>query len=300
MRAVRLQAYGGPEQLKCEEVAQPLAGAGQVLVRVRAASVNPVDYKMAAGTFTQLELPWIPGADFSGVVEESAEGFEAGDEVFGDARPTGAYAGFVTPAAAHLACKPAGLSHAEAAAVPVAGQTAWQGLFDQGHLESGQTVLIQGGSGGVGSFAVQLARWKGARVLATASGQNLEFLRSLGAHQAIDYHIIDYDKLGRSVDLVLDLAGGETQERSFAVLKPGGRLVSPVGTPSEELAAERGVQALGFRMEPATANLEELGKLLEAGTLRVVIAATYPLCDAPQAWQTLMNGQVRGKIVLQV
>lgn len=303
MKAVRLQAYGGAEQLKCEETPDVQAGEGQVLVRVHAASVNPVDYKMAAGKYARLELPWVPGADFSGVIEAlgpGVAGLAVGEAVFGDSRPTGAYAELVTPQVGHIARKPEALSHAEAAAVPVAGMTAWQGLFDQGQLVGGQTVLIQGGSGGVGSFAVQLARWKGARVLATASEENLDYVRALGADEAIDYHQIDYAAIGRDVDLVLDLVGGETQERSFGVLKPGGRLVSALGPPPAELASEHKVEAMGFRMTPSTANLEALAQLLVAGTIKAFVSGTYPLCEAGKAWQAQMAGHVRGKLVLEI
>ena len=169
-----------------------------------------------------------------------------------------------------------------------------------GHLESGQTVLIHGAAGGVGTFAVQLAHWKGARVLATASAANLEYLRSLGAVVAIDYKATRFEAVAKDVDLVLDLIGGETQQRSFAVLKPGGYLVSVVQPPSQELAAKHRVHAVIMRMQPWTANLEQLARLLDAGTIRTVVTKTHPLSQAREAWKDIMSGHTRGKIVLEV
>jgi NADPH:quinone reductase-like Zn-dependent oxidoreductase len=193
MKAIRIHEYGGPEKLREEDVPEPRAESGQVLVRVHAASVNPIDYKLASGVMRQimpLEFPWIPGGDFSGVVEAvgaGVTGFKKGDVVYGDTPGGGAYTQQLGTSASVVAPKPSKLSHIEAASVPLAGQTAWQALFDHGRLERGQTVLIHGGSGGVGAFAVQLAHWKGAKVLATGSAENADFLRSLGADMAIDY-----------------------------------------------------------------------------------------------------------------
>ncbi|TMQ31956.1 MAG: NADP-dependent oxidoreductase [Planctomycetota bacterium] len=220
--------------------------------------------------------------------------------MYGDTPGGGAYAAFAATRADALARKPQKLSFIEAASVPVAGQTAWQALFDHGHLESGQTVLIHGAAGGVGTFAVQLAHWKGARVLATASAANLEYLRSLGAVVAIDYKATRFEAVAKDVDLVLDLIGGETQQRSFAVLKPGGYLVSVVQPPSQELAAKHRVHAVIMRMQPWTANLEQLARLLDAGTIRTVVTKTYPLSQAREAWKDIMSGHTRGKIVLEV
>ena len=187
MKAIRVHAYGGPEQLRLEEASQPKVEGGKVLVRIHVASVNPIDFKLASGNMRQImpiKFPWIPGGDFSGIVEEvgsGVSGLAKGDAVYGDASGGGAYAEFYAGPASMIAPKPRRLSDIEAASVPLAAQTAWQGLFDHGRLERGETVLIHAASGGVGTFAVQLAHWKGAKVLATASADNVDYVRSLGA-----------------------------------------------------------------------------------------------------------------------
>ncbi len=307
MKAVRVLKYGGPEQLRVENVPIPPAGPGEVLVRVRATSVNPFDYKLASGAYKEampMPMPYSPGGDFAGVVEAVGEGVtnvRKGEAVFGNS-PYGAYAQFVVAPAGGVAGKPAALSDVEAASVPVAGQTAWQGLFDHGQLAAGQTVLIHAAAGGVGSFAVQLAHWKGARVLATASAANADYLRSLGADGAIDYRATRFETVARDVDVVLDLVGGETQSRSVAVLKGGGHLISTTSPPSDLVkaeAAKRGIQAQMMVMQASTANLQKLAELLEAGKIRTVVAKTYPLADASRAWSEAMAGHTRGKVVLE-
>jgi NADPH:quinone reductase-like Zn-dependent oxidoreductase len=306
MKAIRIHEYGGPEQLRYEDAPIPEAGSGQVLVRVHAASVNPVDYKLASGAMRAvrpLSLPWIPGGDFSGVVEAvdpGVAGVKPGEAVYGDSPNGGAYAQFVAAPAATIAPKPGKLSHVEAASVPLAAQTAWQALFDHGQLQSGQTVLIHAAAGGVGTFAVQLAHWKGAKVLATGSSDNAGYLRSLGADEVIDYHATPFEAVAKEVDLVLDLIGGETQTRSFSVLKAGGRLVSTVQPPSAADAARHHVQAVRMVMQPSTEGLSQLGALLDAGTPRTVITKTYPLSQAREAWAGLLSGHTRGKMVLEV
>jgi NADPH:quinone reductase-like Zn-dependent oxidoreductase len=306
MKAIRIHEYGGPEKLREEDVPEPRAESGQVLVRVHAASVNPIDYKLASGVMRQimpLEFPWIPGGDFSGVVEAvgaGVTGFKKGDVVYGDTPGGGAYTQQLGTPAGVVAPKPSKLSHIEAASVPLAGQTAWQALFDHGRLERGQTVLIHGGSGGVGAFAVQLAHWKGAKVLATGSAENADFLRSLGADMAIDYKAKPFESVAKNVDLVLDLIGGETQRRSFGVLKPGGALIATAQPPSEEEAARHKVRATMMRMEASARNLLELAKLLDAGTIRPLVSKKYPLSEARAAWADILSGHTRGKIVLEV
>jgi NADPH:quinone reductase-like Zn-dependent oxidoreductase len=306
MKAIRIHEYGGPEQLRYEETPEPQAGSGQVLVRVHAASVNPIDYKLASGVMRQimpLEFPWIPGGDFSGVVEAvgaGVTGFKKGDVVYGDTPGGGAYTQQLGTSASVVAPKPSKLSHIEAASVPLAGQTAWQALFDHGRLERGQTVLIHGGSGGVGAFAVQLAHWKGAKVLATGSAENADFLRSLGADMAIDYKAKPFESVAKNVDLVLDLIGGETQRRSFGVLKPGGSLIATAQPPSEQEAAQHKVRAAMMRMEASAKNLLELAKLLDAGTIRPLVSKKYPMSEARAAWADILSGHTRGKIVLEV
>jgi NADPH:quinone reductase-like Zn-dependent oxidoreductase len=306
MKAIRVQNYGGPEQLRREDAPVPEPSEGQVLVRVQAASVNPIDYKLASGMFRDrmpLHFPWIPGGDFCGVVEAVGPGVTTprrGEAVYGDSPGGGAYAGFVAASANMVAPRPGKLNPVEAASVPLAGQTAWQGLFDHGQLERGHAVLIHAAAGGVGTFAVQLAHWKCARVLATASAANAEYVRSLGADEVIDYRATPFESVARDLDLLLDLVGGETQRRSFAVLKPGGRLVSAVQPPPGEEAARHNVRAVVFHMHPSTQSLEQLAELLDAGTLRTVVTHTYPLMQAQDAWRQILSGHTRGKIVLEV
>jgi NADPH:quinone reductase-like Zn-dependent oxidoreductase len=306
MNAIRLQQYGGPEQLRYEEAPTPKPAPGQVVVRVQAASVNPFDLKLASGMFKQsmpLTFPFTPGGDFAGVVESVGAGvteLERGDAVFGNSPGGGAYAQFVSARASLLAARPTKLSPIEAASVPVAAQTAWQALFDHGHLERGQTVLIHGAAGGVGTFAVQLAHWKGARVLATGSADNVAYLRSLGADQPIDYRATQFESVAKGVDVVLDLIGGETQKRSYAVIKPAGRLVSTVQPPAQDEAAKRNVSAAFISMQPSSAGLNQLADLLASGAIQTVVTKRYPLAQAAEAWKEQMKGHARGKIVLEV
>jgi NADPH:quinone reductase-like Zn-dependent oxidoreductase len=305
MKAIRVQQYGGPEQLRFEDVPVPRPDNGQVLVRVRAASVNPWDFKLASGAFREhvpMKLPYIPGGDFSGIAEAIGSGVtnvKTGEAVYGNC-PFGAYAKFVAAPAKTIAPKPSKLSYLDAASVPVAAMTAWQGLFDHGRLERGQTVLIHAAAGGVGSFAVQLAHWKGAKVLATASADHADYVRSLGADQAIDYKATKFESVAKDVDLVLDLVGGETQARSLEVVKLGGYLVSTVMPPPQDQAARRNVHATMFSMQASTDGLVQLGELLDAGKIKPNVAKTYPLAQARDAWQHVLSGHTRGKIVLEV
>ncbi len=277
-----------------------------MLVRIHAASVNPIDFKLASGVMRQImpiSFPWIPGGDFSGIVEEvgpEVAGLAKGDAVYGDASGGGAYAEFYAGPATMITRKPRRLSDIEAASVPLAGQTAWQGLFDNGRLDRGETVLIHGAAGGVGTFAVQLAHWKGAKVLATTSKANAEYVRSLGADQVIDYKATPFESVAKNVDLVLDLIGGDTQRRSFAVLKPGGRLVATAQPPSEEEAAKHKVQAMMMQMKATASNLKQFAELLDAGSLKTTVTKTYSLAQAREAWAEIMSGHTRGKIVLEV
>jgi NADPH:quinone reductase-like Zn-dependent oxidoreductase len=296
MKSIRVPAYGGPEKLRYEEMPSPQPASGQVLVRVHAASVNPFDFKLASGAFSKfipMTLPYTPGSDFSGVVEAT------GEAVYGNC-PVGAYAELVSAPSGSIAPKPTKLSHIEAASVPVAGQTAWQGLFDHGRLERGQTVLIHAAAGGVGSFAVQLAHWKGARVLATASASNADYLRSLGADIVIDYKATPFESVAKDIDLVFDLVGGQTQARSFAVLKPGGRLVATSQPPPQDQAAQHKITATMMEMQASTQNLKQLANLLDAGVIRAVVSKTFPLAEAATAWRQMLGGHTRGKTVLEV
>src|SRR5256886_5696148 len=251
MKAIRIHNYGGPEVLNYEDAPRPQPQAGEVLVRVHAAGVNPIDWKVREGHmkgFWPHKFPRILGWDLSGMVEELGRGvsqFKIGDEVYSIPDPTrdGAYADYIVVRELELALKPDSLHHIRAAAVPLAALTAWQSLFDTAQLQPGQRVLIHAGSGGVGHFAVQLAKWRGAYVFATASTKNQELLRKLGVDEPIDYTQQRFENAAHNIDIVLDTLGDETQERSWSVLKKGGVLVSLVQPPSEEKAKELGVRA---------------------------------------------------------
>jgi NADPH:quinone reductase-like Zn-dependent oxidoreductase len=309
MKAVRINAYGGPEQLRYEEVPIPQLGVGQVLVRVHAASVNPIDTKLATGmkrpvlNNKAVPLPWIPGGDFSGIVEDVSSEITSvrkGDAVYGDSPAGGSYAPYVIAEANAVALKPKKLSHVESASVPLAAQTAWQALFEYGHLQSGQTVLIHAASGGVGTFAIQLAHWKKVKVLATASAENGNYLRSLGADIAIDYKKVSFESIAKEVDLVIDLIGGETQERSFGVIKPKGYLVSTINPPSQELATKHNVHALMMSMEPSSTVLAQLAELLDTAVIQTKVTKVYSLPETHKAWTDILSHHTQGKIVLEI
>lgn len=308
LKAVRIHRFGGPEVLELDEVPVPHPARNELLVRIHAASVNPIDYKIRRGMgadTVRTMLPLTLGRDLSGTVESSGEGadaFQQGAAVYAllGGIDRGSYAEYVILKHGEAAPKPGRLSHVEAAAVPLAALTAWQGLFDHGQLQPGQTVLIHGGSGGVGHFAVQFAKVKGATVLATVSGLNRDFVRDLGADRPIDYQTERFDEIAKDVDLVLDLVAGETRERSWAVLKPGGVLVSALGEPSQEKAKAVGARGVGYRAQPNVSQLIEIGRLLDAGKVRVVVAETHPLTEARQAQERLEQDHVRGKIVLRM
>jgi NADPH:quinone reductase-like Zn-dependent oxidoreductase len=308
MKAIRIHGFGGPEVVELDDAPVPQPRENELLIRVHAASVNPVDYKIRNGTVpwvTREMLPITLGRDLSGTVESAGAGvntFRQGGAIYAmlGGIDRGSYAEYLVVKPNEAAPKPARLSYIEAAAVPLGALTAWQGLFDHGHLQAGQTVLIHGGSGGVGHFAIQFAKVKGATVLTTVSGQNLDFARELGADRAIDYQSQRFEEIARDVDLVLDLVGGETQERSWSALKPGGVLVSALGEPSREKAMQHRAHGLGYRAQPNAGQLAEIGRLIDQGKVRPVVMATYPLAEARQAHERLERGHVRGKIVLVV
>jgi NADPH:quinone reductase-like Zn-dependent oxidoreductase len=311
MKAIRIHNYGGPEVLKYEDAPRPEPQAGEVLVRVHAAGVNPIDWKVREGhmkDFWPHTFPLILGLDLSGVVEELGPGpaaagrFKIGDEVYSIPDPTrnGAYADYIVVRESELALKPNSLHHIRAAAVPMVALTAWQALFDAGQLVSGQRMLIHGGSGGVGHVAVQLAKWKGAYVFATASTKNQDLLRELGVDEPIDYTKQKFEDVARDVDLVLDLIGGETQERSWPVLKKGGVLLSLVQPPSVEKAKALGVRAAFVAGHPSGAQLAEIAKLIDSGELKPVIDRILPLSEVQRAHELSQSGHTHGKIVLRV
>ena len=322
MNAVRLLAYGG--QLVFNDVPTPTIARDEVLVKVTSTAVNHVDLVKASGTARQvlpIDLPWIPGHEFSGVVEQigsDVAGYAPGDAVFGSTSGMGSYAEYLAVKAAVIARRPSNLSFEEAASVPVAAQTAWQGLFTQVHLEKGQTILIHGGAGGVGAYAVQLASHAGATVIATASGDDEAYVKSIGATRVINYREAQFEKVLREkVDVVFDLIGGDTQKRSFLVLKEGGYLVSAVQPVSQEEAAKHRVTGAMMRLVPSEDMLGSIARLLEEGTLRPDVATVYPLEEVAQAWKDIAENlpgahgmsprapgaartQSHGKIVLRV
>jgi len=307
MKAICIQSFGGPEALEVKKLERPVPAADEVLIKVRAASVNPVDYKIRAGHYPpikQEDLPQILGRDISGVVVgrgAKVTEFHEGDEVFVmlDAG-TGGYAEYGTVKEDLCAPKPATLDYTQAAAVPLAAITAWQGLFDHGHLESGQRVLIHGGAGGVGHFAIQLAKARGAYVSTTVSAQDKEFVRSLGADQAIDYERERFEEMVSDVDLVLDLVAGDTQARSWSVLKDGGTLVSTLAKPSDQEAQAHHAHAMNYIAHPDATELRAIADLIDDGKLRPVVGATYPLEEAAAAQRQLERDHVPGKVVLEV
>ncbi len=308
MKAVRIHSSGGVEVLKYEDAPRPEPKESELLVRVIAAGVNPVDAKIRAGGFGRRSpdaQPMILGWDVAGIVESSgpaASKFKKGDAVFAflPLQRGGGYAEYCIVDEAIAVAKPKSLTFAEAAAVPLAAMTAWQAMLDTGGLKEGQTVLIQGGSGGVGAFAVQIAKAKGAKVIATASTPNQEFLKELGADVAIDYKTQKFEDIARDVDVVLDTVGGETQKRSFDVLKKGGSLVSIVGGPDQNLAKEKGVNAKGILVRPNAAQLTEIAQLIDAGKIKVTVSQVVSLQDVAKAHQQIETGHTKGKIVLKV
>jgi NADPH:quinone reductase-like Zn-dependent oxidoreductase len=307
MKAIRIHQYGGPEVLTQVELQRPTPGPDEVLIKVHAASVNPVDWKLRAGhmkDFLPLTLPVTLGADISGTVEEvgsSAARFKRGDEVYASlGLEAGGYAEYAVAKEAIVAAKPRTLDHVQAAAVPVAALTAWQALFEVAQLRAGQKVLIHGAAGGVGNFAVQFAKGKGAYVIGTASSKNHAFLRELGADETVDYQKTRFEDVVHDVDVVLDTIGGDTQERSFKTLRKGGILVSIVQPPSEELAAKYSVRALFLGAHPSSSDLSEIAKLIDSGKVKTVVETVLPLAEARRAHELSERGHARGKIVLKV
>jgi NADPH:quinone reductase-like Zn-dependent oxidoreductase len=306
-KLIRLHHFGGKEVLRTEELDISQPDAGEVLVCVRAASVNPVDFKIRSGKYPAVKddrLPYTLGRDISGIVEKcgaQATRFKVGDEVFGIVGiHGGGYAQQVVVEQDAIAAKPSGLDHVHAAAIPLAGLTAWQGLFRHGRLKEGQSVLIHGGSGGVGHFALQFAKAKGARVLTTVSTDNAEFARELGADVVIDYKRQRFEDHASDLDMVLDLIDGETRERSWNLLKKGGVLVSTLTEPSRETAAQFGVRALRYTIEADGNELAEIAGLVTSGKVKPHVQKTFPLRSAADALATVEQGHSVGKVVLKV
>jgi NADPH:quinone reductase-like Zn-dependent oxidoreductase len=308
MKAIRIHEFGGPDVLELEDVAIPQPASNEVLIKVYASSVNPVDQKIIAGKAAAkfpTKFPLTIGWDVSGVIEKTGDkvhDFSIGDEVYGRPFPTqnGAFAEYIVIKADEIALKPKSIDHLQAAAVPLAGLTAWQGLFKYGKLEKGQKVLIHAASGGVGSFAVQFAKWKGAEVIGTASAENQAFIKQLGADQAIDYKNERFEEHVQGVDLVFDLIGGETQQRSLAVIKNGGRLVTTVMPEFIEEAKEKNIILEGFTAQSYPKDLEQIADLIDDGIVSPVVSAIMNLEDAQEAEMLNAKKSGRGKIVIKV
>ncbi len=308
-KSVRISWFGDADALMIDPTEIPQPKDDEVLVRVAAASVNPVDYKIREGKYPAVkedDLPVILGRDLAGTIE--AIGTRAhymlseGDPVFAFiGQDRGAQSEHVVVKATELVAAPRSLDLVHAAAVPLAAMTAWQGLFDHGGLESGQSVLIHGGAGGVGHLAIQLAKAKGATVFTTCSGEDLDFVRDLGADIAIDYKKERFENVVHDVDMVFDLIAGETQERSFRVLREGGIMVSTLKEPDQQKAAEYRIRTgPRYTAQPNAAQLKEIADLIDAGKVRVIISETFPLDQVREAQERLEEGGIRGKIVLTV
>ncbi len=308
MKAVCIYSYGGPEVLVYEDAPFPHPGPGEVLIRVHAAGINPVDWKIREGQLKGMLHPTFPlvlGWDVSGVVEALGSGLtrlKIGDEVFSrpDISRDGAYAEFIVVKEAEVALKPKSIDHLHAAALPLAGLTGWQTLFDAGGLSEGHRVLIHAAAGGVGHIAVQLAKWKGAYVIGTAAERNHAFLRKLGVDRVIDYDTERFEAVVEPVDMVLDTMGGDTQQRSWKILKPGGILVSIASPPSAETAAAHGVRQAFVFTQPNALQLAEIAKLVEAEKVKAIVETILPLSDATRGQELSQRGHTCGKIVLRV
>jgi NADPH:quinone reductase-like Zn-dependent oxidoreductase len=308
MQAVRIHTYGGRDVLQYEEAPRPAPGAGEVLIRIHATTVNPFDIAKRSGylaAFMPDTFPLILGTDVSGVIEETGAGVEnflAGDPVYARAGVyrDGAYADYVTVFASDVAAKPSTLDHIHAAALPHVSLTAWMALYEAAHLSAGQTVLIHGAAGGVGHIAVQLAKLRGAKVIGTAS-ENLDFLRQLGVDQVVNYATTKFELVAHDVDVVLDTMGGDTQERSWATLKRGGMLVSTIQPPSAEKAAEFGVQTYYVASSPPIGKtLTEIAGFVDEGKIIPKVSMVLPLKEIRKAHEIVERKHMAGKLVLQV
>jgi len=308
MHAIRSRIRGGPETLRYEEAPEPRLRDGDALVKVHAAAITPTELTWNS-TWTDDQgndrRPIVPSFEVSGTVEQVASDgtdLKHGDPVYGllNFWRDGAAAEYVAVRATDLAPKPKSLDHVQAAAVPLSGLTAWQALFDQAHLAGGDRVLIHGAAGGVGSFAVQFAHWRGAEVIATASKRHDAFLRDLGADKVLDYSSVRFEDAVQDVDAVLDTVGGETLDRSWGVLRPDGILVTIAGDAPEDVAAKYGVRAASILVQPNHEQLVQIGRLIDAGTIRPIVAAVFPLSNARDAFAQGLAGHNRGKLVLRV
>src|SRR5438034_5930893 len=308
MKAVVVHEYGGPEVLKYEEVPRPEPKEDQILVRVMAAGVNPVDALIRSGMFAKYEkdvFPIIPGADIDGVIDKVGSKitkFEAGDPVFAyvSLKGGGGYAEYALGTERDTAAKPKSLSYAEAAAVPIVALTAWQALIDTARLGAGQTALIHGGSGGGGSFAIQIAKARGAKVIATASTANQDLLKELGADVVVDYTKQKFEDVAKDVDVILDSVGKDTLARSYGVVRKGGFIVTLVARIDQAEVDKHGIHGASLNVEPNSDELAEIGKLIDEKKIKVVVSQTFPLAEAKRAQEQVATGHTRGMIVLKI
>jgi len=308
MKAIVVHEYGGPEVLKYEDAPRPEPKENEILVKVIAAGVNPVDSAARSqkyARFMNITLPAIPGYDIAGIVERtgtSVTKFKAGDPVYAYIAldKGGAYAEYAVATEKEAAAKPKSLTYVEAAAVPLVSLTAWQALIDTAKLSPGQTVLIHGGSGGVGSFAIQIAKARGAKAFATASTPNQNLLKQLGADVAIDYTKQKFEDIAKDVDVVLDSVGKDTLVRSYGIVKKGGIIVSIVGRPNQAELDKHGIRGASISVEPNSDELAEITKLIEEKKIKVVVSQTLPLAEAAKAQSQADTRHTRGKIVLKV
>lgn len=304
MKAIVIHEFGGPEVLKYEDVPEPQPGPGEIRIKIVAAGVNPIDWKIRRGSLGSFPLPMIMGLDVAGTVDMVGQGetsFQPGDEVFAKvAIGKGGYAGYTVAHATEMALKPKSIGFVESAAIPTAGLAAWQSIFDLAGLEKGQSILIHGASGGVGTFAVQFAKWKGAYVIGTASEKNLEFLKSIGADEVIDYKHQRFEDIVNNVDVVLDTVGGDTFERSWGVLKPGGFLVTTVASIPEGEPEKRGKHAKRVATQSNGKELAQIAAIIDEREIKPIVTTILPLAEARKAHEMSETLHTRGKIVLRV
>ena len=308
MKAIRVHEFGGPEVLKYEDAPRPEPKENEVLIRVIAAGVNPVDGMVRAGMFAKHSknaFSMIPGYDVAGIVEKSganAKKFKTGDAVYSylSVMRGGGYAEFAVAKESETALKPRNINFVEAAAVPLAATTAWQALVDTAKIDKGQTVLIHGGSGGVGSFAIPIAKARGAKVIATASTAHQDSLKQLGVDQAIDYTTTKFEDMVKDVDVVLNCVRADALGRSYGVVKKGGIIVSITDEPDQTECAKHGIRGTRLGANPDAKVLEELTKLIEARKMTPIVSQTFPLAGASKAHQQIETHHTLGKIVLKV
>lgn len=304
MKAIRIHEFGGPEVLRYEEIPEPEAeGPGIIRIKVIAAGVNPIDWKIRKGLIGEMPLPLTMGVDVAGIVDVGQGGvlFRPGEEVFAKVSiGQGGYADYTVVNSTQVAKKPKSIGFIESAAIPTAGLAAWQSLFDIAKLKKGESVLIHGAAGGVGTFAVQFAKWKGAYVFGTASEKNEQFLKSIGADEFIDYKKQRFEDVVGKVDVVLDTVGGDTFERSWGVLQPNGFLVSTVASIPEGVPEKYGVFAKTLVTRSAGEELAKIANVIDEQQIKPIVTTVLPLSEAQKAHEMSESHHTRGKIVLRV